>query len=86
MDILNNNINQAVINAINNLFLTNSLAQSVVKNISSTEPLQIKNLNKKDEPYHYNKRNLNSKELAKYKKATLASVEDNIDDDNEEEE
>ena len=85
MDIPNNNINQAVMNAINNPFLINSLTQSIMQSIGSAGPFQINNLNKKDEPNQHNKRNVHLKELTKYKKSTLTSDEDIIDDDNEDE-
>lgn len=84
MEIPNNNINQAIMNAFNNPFHLNSLTQSIMHNINTAGLFQINSLNKQDGPFQSNKTNLKSKELKKYKSAAIESDEDNMGDDNEE--
>jgi len=85
MEIPNNNINQAIMNAFNNPFLINSLTQSIMYNINTAGPFQINSLNNHEQSFQSNKTNLKSQELKKYKRAKVDSDEDNMGDDNEEE-
>ena len=85
MEIPNDNINQAIMNAFNNPFLINSLTQSIMHNINNAGPFQINNLNRLDGQFQSNKTNLKSMVLIKYKRAIFDSDKDIKDDDNEEE-
>ena len=81
-----NQVNQELLNTFNNPFIINSLTQSLMYNINTAGPFQIDNLNRQEWSLQSNKTNLNSKELIKYKRATIDSDEDNMNVNEEEDE